>query len=119
MQYILQAALIGLVLYAAGSLLLSLYRVVARWHHNNMQPVRTVHARLVHKEHNVWLNGGNKATWNASSTFRATFQLSATHECLTFSLNEAHYATLGEPGTALLTYQGTRFLGFETEADDV
>ena len=118
MEYVLPAVLGGLLLFALGSVFISLLRVLTRWHHNKRQPVQTLRARLVRKEQHDRLLGGGGRTWSGWSTYSATFELADTRECLSFSVRPALYATLGEPRIAILTYQGTRFLGFGTEADE-
>jgi hypothetical protein len=117
-EYILPAILGGAILYALTSLLLSLFRVMARWNNNNRQPIQARRARMVSKDQQVCLEGGNKGIWRGKSVYCATFELADTRERLTFSVRPALYVDLGEARTAILTNQGTRLLGFAEETDE-
>jgi hypothetical protein len=85
---------------------------IAEWADNNSKPVLSERARVVAKRSetsgNVNTNtGGNVATW-----YYVTFEL-PTRDRKEFSIRGKEYGMLSEGDEGTLTYQGTRYHGFQ------
>lgn len=89
----------------------------ARWKKNNDSPVLTVDAKVTGKRADVSHHHHGAGTdtmqhMSSSTTYFATFEVpSGDRMELVVSANE--YAMLSENDTGKLTFQGTRYLGFE------
>jgi Protein of unknown function (DUF2500) len=85
---------------------------IAEWSRNNSLPVLAEPARVVTKRSqttgNVSTNtGGQVSTW-----YYATFELES-GERREFTINGGAYGQLAEGDEGTLTYQGTRYHGFQ------
>ena len=96
-----------------GVFIVTLVRGVGQWHKNNNSPRLTVPATVVSKRmevshhHNSDTHMTNSSTW-----YYATFQVESGDRMeLTVSGSDYGYLVEGDHGK--LTFQGTRFLGFE------
>ena len=96
-----------------GVIIATLVRNVGQWHKNNKSPRLTVQATVVSKRmevshhHNSDTHMTNSSTW-----YYATFQVESGDRMeLTVSGSDYGYLVEGDHGK--LTFQGTRFLGFE------
>ena len=96
-----------------GVIIVTLVRNVSQWHKNNNSPRLTVQATVVSKRmevshhHNSDTHMTNSSTW-----YYATFQVESGDRMeLTVSGSDYGYLVEGDHGK--LTFQGTRFLGFE------
>lgn len=97
-------------------------RGVYVWLRNNRSPQETVEARVVAKRMKVSGHGGTTTTRNisamntvSSSTYTryfATFELENGRR-LELGVKEHEYGMLAEGDQGRLSYQGTRYLGFE------
>ncbi|WP_312941056.1 DUF2500 domain-containing protein [Oscillibacter sp.] len=87
-----------------------------QWKKNNASPVLTVDASVVAKRSDVSHHhhtGANNAPYTSSSTtYYVTFQV-ASGDRMEFTLQGTEYGMLTEQDTGKLTFQGTRYLGFE------
>lgn len=86
------------------------------WESNNRQPVLSVEARVVGKRqeasghvHHHGHVGGSVSTWH-----HVTFELSS-GERREFTVGGEEYGMLVEDDAGTLTYQGTRYKGFERQ----
>jgi hypothetical protein len=98
------ALMIGLTLFAVNKSLL-------QWQANNSQPVITVEAQVVAKRADV--RGSGSADSGLTRTYYySTFQdkTGVRHE---FRLSGREYGQLAEGDSGFLTYQGTRYHGFQ------
>ena len=92
------------------------------WHKKNRSPRETANARVVTKRTKVSGHGGHTAVTNvsvmnavSSSTYTryfVTFELENGRR-LEFSVKDAEYGMLAEDDRGTLSFQGTRYLGFE------
>ena len=92
------------------------------WVRNNNSPQETADARVVAKRMKVSGHGGHAAVTNvsrmnavSSSTYTnyfVTFELENGRR-LEFSVKDPEYGMLAEGDRGRLSYQGTRYLGFE------
>ena len=85
---------------------------LAQWADNNSKPVLSEPARLVAKREETsgsvnTNSGGSVSTW-----YYATFEV-ASSERLEFSIRGGEYGMLAEGDEGTLTYQGTRYKGFQ------
>lgn len=100
----------------AGGFLYTICKALIQWGRNNASPVETTRAHVVAKRENVshHMNhaGDNRAQSRSSTTYYVTFQLQ-NGERLEFHMKGREYGLLAEGDVGTLTYQGTRYLGFE------
>lgn len=82
-------------------------RGLAQWGHNNASPRLTVEATVVAKRERTWRNQNHHGT-----TYYATFQVES-GDRMELPMRGTDYGMLAEGDRGRLTFQGTRFLGFE------
>lgn len=87
---------------------------LGQWHKNNNSPRLTVSATVVARRTNVTRhsNGDNTGLHHTSTTYYATFQVES-GDRMEFSLEGNEYGLLVEGDRGNLSFQGTRFLGFQ------
>ena len=87
----------------------------AEWNKNNHSPIETVSAKVVTKRMDVRRRGGmhhGNMHRHTSTTYFVTFEMEGGHRMeLKMSGNE--YGMLAEGDGGMLTFQGTRYKGFE------
>lgn len=88
-----------------------------QWKRNNESPILTVDATVVtkrtdvhHYQHNTGMD--NMQDVSSSTTYYATFQV-ASGDRMEFEIRDLEYGMLVENDKGRLTFQGTRYLGFE------
>ena len=97
-----------------------LVRSISRWHRNNESPRLTVDAELVSRRtevstfHHGGHNGTDMCRTSSSTTYYVTFQVDS-GDRMEFSVSGQEYGLLAEGDRGKLTFQGTRYLGFERE----
>ena len=91
---------------------------ISQWHKNNESPVLTVPARIVTKRTAVhqYTNGAgpDTVTNDTSTTYFATFEVES-GDRIEFPVKGTEYGMLAEGDQGRLTFQGTRYLGFERD----
>lgn len=97
-------AVFGLVI---GTIASTLYKNVKTEHKNNASPRLTSEATVVTKRTRVW---GDHSRTN----YYATFQFES-GDRLELEVPSSQFGYLVEGDTGKLTFQGTRFLGFERQ----
>jgi hypothetical protein len=85
---------------------------LALWVRNNRMPVESVPARVVAKRTDTWGSGGLHTRGRVRTLYFATFELK-TGDRLEFELHGRDYGLLVEGDEGMLTYQGTRYQGFQ------
>lgn len=101
-----------------GTFVVTAVRGVSQWHKNNESPELTVEAEVVTKRtdvsyHNHHSAGEHHHTHTTSSTtYYATFQVES-GDRLEFALSGMEYGRLVEGDKGRLTFQGTRYKGFQ------
>ena len=95
-------------------ILTSAIRGLGQWHKNNNSPRLTVPATVVSKRTNVTHHnsGGDAAQYHTSTTYYVTFQVES-GDRMELRLAGNEYGLLVEGDRGKLSFQGTRFLGFE------
>ncbi len=104
-----------------GLIIFTIIRGIGEWNKNNQSPWLTVEASIVakrthvsrHTHHNAGDITGAHGTHMASSTsYYVTFQVES-GDRMELSVKSSEYGMLAEGDSGRLTFQGTRFLGFE------
>lgn len=90
-----------------------------QWNKNNHSPVLTVNAKIVAKRMNVseysHFDSDNSHMHNsASTTYYATFEVES-GDRMEFVIPSSEYGMLAENDVGRLTFQGTRYKGFERD----
>ena len=101
-----------------GMILFTIIRGIGQWNRNNHSPRLTVRATVVSKRGDVSLhhhsggpNGGVGHT-TTSTTYYVTFQVES-GDRMELHVSGSEYGMLVEGDAGDLTFQGTRYLGFE------
>ena len=102
-----------------GCFIVTAVRGIRTWHKNNNSPRLTVHATVVSKRQNTSVHhhhNDNTAMHTSTSTsYYATFQFDS-GDRLELHVSGPDYGLLAEGDTGDLTFQGTRYLGFDRRA---
>jgi hypothetical protein len=99
-------------------IVMTFFKSIKEWSHNNSSPLLTVKAKVVGKRVDTRVSGGMHGTeghMRSTSTFHTyyvTFQVDSGDRMeLTVPENEYGYLIEGDHGD--LSFKGTRFMGFE------
>lgn len=95
-----------------GIILVTIIRQITQWSKNNHSPKLTVSAVVVAKRGQVSRHHSGTGMHRSYTSYYATFQV----ECgdrMELALTGQEYGLLVEGDRGKLTFQGTRFLGFE------
>lgn len=100
-----------------GLIIFTIIRGIGEWNKNNQSPRLTVEASIVakrtHVSRHTHHNAGTHGTHMTSSTsYYVTFQVES-GDRMELSVKSSEYGMLAEGDSGRLTFQGTRFLGFE------
>lgn len=96
-----------------GMILVNMIRGLKEWNSNNHSPRLAVEAQIVSKRTNIHRKSrSNHHGTRTSTTYFATFQFE-TGDRLELQLQGHEYGLLVEGDKGKLTFQGTRYLGFE------
>ena len=103
-------------LFIMGTFVVTAVSGISRWNKNNNSPRLTVEATVVAKRgnttrhHHHGANGHMHHTYN--NTYYATFQF-ASGDRIELQMTGHEFGLIVEGDKGNLTFQGTRFLGFE------
>ena len=91
-----------------------LVKILGQWHNNNQSPRLTVEATVVAKRGHTTHHhdAGNIHHSHSSTTYYVTFQFES-GDRLELHVPHSQFGYLVEGDRGELTFQGTRFLGFE------
>ena len=95
-----------------GTFIVMAVRGVGAWSKNNASPRLTVSAQVVTKRTQVSHHHHQESMSHTSTSYYATFQVES-GDRMEFSVSGAEYGMLAEGDQGSLTFQGTRYLGFE------
>ena len=96
-----------------GIFLVTIIKGIGQWNKNNHSPRLTVPATVVAKRTNVSRHrNGNSHMHHTSTTYYVTFQVES-GDRMELSMTGQEYGMLIEGDRGNLTFQGTRYLGFE------
>ena len=98
----------------AAVIIATAVKSLSQWHTNNNSPRLTVPATVVSKRTNVSHHhtGSVDGQYHTSTTYYATFQVES-GDRMELQLTGNEYGLLVEGDKGKLSFQGTRFLGFE------
>lgn len=100
-----------------GIFIVTAVRGIGTWNKNNHSPRLTVEANVVAKRtsvsHHTHANAGGQGHYISTSTsYYATFQVES-GDRMELHVTGAEYGMLAEGDRGRLTFQGTRYLGFD------
>lgn len=95
-----------------GMFIVTAVRGVMTWNKNNASPRLTVSAQVVTKRTQVSHHHHQDSMSHSSTSYYATFQVES-GDRMEFSVSGPEYGLLAEGDQGTLTFQGTRYLGFE------
>lgn len=103
--------------FVFGTMIVRSVQGAKQWKRNNESPVLTVDATIVTKRTDVHHYSQNAGTDNmhhmsTSTTYYVTFEV-ASGDRLEFKIRDIEYGKLVEKDLGKLTFQGSRYLGFE------
>ncbi len=94
-------------------IVVNLVKSISQWNKNNHSPRLTVDAEVVSKRMDVSHHHHAETHHTSSSTFYyATFQVES-GDRMELSVSGSDYGLLAERDRGRLTFQGTRYIGFE------
>ena len=99
-----------------GAFIFNIVRGIRTWKHNNSQPRLAVDAKVVSKRTNVINHMHNDANnvnnYHTSTSYYATFEVES-GDRMEFHVDGSEYGMLAEGDEGKLSFQGTRYLGFD------
>ncbi|MEG1971955.1 MAG: DUF2500 domain-containing protein [Oscillospiraceae bacterium] len=103
--------------FVFGIIIVTAIKGVGQWKTNNASPVLSVDAKIVTKRtnvhhHNHHTEVDNISHMSSSTTYYLTFEVNS-GDRMEFSVSDQEYGLLAENDTGVLTFQGTRYLGFQ------
>ncbi len=113
--YVILALIIGVILFTA-------IRALYIWNKNNHSPRQTVHAEVFTKrqDFSTFRHNANNGIGHYNTMYVKYFVLFQLDngEKIRLKVKPGEYDLLRERDKGMLTYQGTRYLGFEAQAED-
>ena len=103
-----------LFIIAFIGIFINILRGVKQWNFNNKQPELTVPAKIVskrtetHHQHNY----NNQHMIHTTTSYFVTFEVKS-GDRIEFKIQGHQYGQISEGDNGKLTFQGTRFIGFE------
>ena len=113
---IIPAIIFLVFIFIIGVIVVSAIQGAQQWKRNNDSPVLTVDATVVTKRadvrthHDTGTDNFNHTS--SSTTYYVTFEV-ASGDRMEFKVRDNEYGLLVENDAGKLTFQGTRYLGFE------
>lgn len=100
-----------------GTIIVRFIQEAKQWSKNNASPVLTVEATVVTKRtavhyHQHTTGNHNGHHTSSSTTYYVTFEV-VSGDRIEFRIRDTEYGMLVENDKGKLTFQGTRYLGFE------
>jgi hypothetical protein len=101
-------------LLIASVIVIAIIKGITQWNKNNHSPRLTVQATIVSKRHHTshHHHGTGMHMHHGSTTYYATFQVES-GDRMELLIPSTQFGYLIEGDTGRLSFQGTRFLGFE------
>ncbi|MFA9557492.1 DUF2500 domain-containing protein [Evansella sp. AB-rgal1] len=102
-----------------GLILFQVIRGIGEWSNNNKQPVLTVNAKIVSKRTKIsrhsHASGNGHHHHSTSTTYFVTFEVES-GDRMELRVSGKEYGLLAEGDVGRVTFQGTRYHGFERVA---
>ncbi|MFS0690036.1 DUF2500 domain-containing protein [Sporosarcina sp. 179-K 8C2 HS] len=92
-----------------GGIIFALVKGAGQWSANNSSPRLTVPAQVKTKRTDTWGGSGDSS---AHTSYYVTFQVES-GDRMELKMSGSEYGMLAESDLGLLTFQGTRYLGFD------
>ena len=102
--------IIGLIIFAV-------IKGLSQWNSNNNSPRLTVPSLVVTKRTSTTNSHHSDGHAMSTTHYYVTFQFES-DDRTEFSLSGSQYGMLAERDTGMLTFQGTRYLGFERAGNE-
>lgn len=96
-----------------------IYKIISTWHKNNKSPRLTVPAVVRSRREDTryhTVGTGVNQTHHSETSYLVTFEFEST-DTLELSVGYGEYKSLHEGDCGYLSFQGTRFMGFEKKTD--
>ena len=97
-----------------GTFIVTGVNAIGRWKKNNNSPRLTVPAKVVAKRNHTGVHHHRHGHRTTSSTYYVTFEVDS-GDRMELQTDGGEFGLLVEGDTGKLTFQGTRYLGFERE----
>lgn len=104
-------------LLITGVIIYIIVRRIAQWNYNNNQPVLSVYAKVVSRRTHTSGGGYNPNTnmhTSSHTSYYVTFEVES-GDRMEFLVNGFDYGQLVEGDQGTLTFQGTRYKGFQRQ----
>lgn len=112
-QFSLASILFFIVFFLVlGIIIAVIVKNILSWHKNNNSPRLIVNAEIVTKRMRVSHNGYANEAHVSDTRYYVTFQVES-GDRMELSVSGQEYGMLAEGDRGRLTFQGTRYLGFE------
>ena len=98
-------------IFVFGTIIYFSIRGIHEWYQNNQSPIVTIHALVISKRMNTSVHI-HDMHHHRSTIYYITFEIQS-GERLEFHVNGKEYGIIIEGDVGVLSYQRTRFLGFE------
>lgn len=99
----------GVAIIIFGGIIFIAMKSIGTWNSNNNSPKLTAPAEVVTKRTKT---SGGSGDSSASTWYYATFQVDS-GDRMELAVNGSQYGMLADGDVGMLTFQGTRFSGFE------
>lgn len=113
---LLQLIFVVMFCIASGIIIFTAIHGISTWNKNNHSPRLTVPAKVVAKRMEVDShyhgNSGGMIGMSTDTTYYVTFQVES-GDRMELSVDDSEYGVLVEGDEGKLTFQGSRYLGFE------
>ncbi|QTD43392.1 DUF2500 domain-containing protein [Sporosarcina sp. Te-1] len=100
-------------IFVIGMFIFTIFKGIGTWSSNNNSPKLSVPAQVVAKRTHTWGGSGDSS---ARTSYYATFQVES-GDRMELQLSGTETGMLAEGDIGILTFQGTRYLGFERKLD--
>lgn len=104
-----------------GVFIYNLFMNIRQWHKNSQSPRLSVDATVVtkrsHTSHNHHHHNGHMHTTSSTSYYYVTFQVQS-GDRMELKVKSYDYGMMVEGDFGVLTFQGTRYLGFERKYNE-
>lgn len=103
-----------------GGILISVFKGIGQWHKNEQSPKLSVRAMVkakrtdISRSANVHHHNEQHHSSSTHTSYFVTFEFESGDRS-EFHVSGKEYGLLSENDTGMLSFQGTRFLGFERE----
>ena len=105
-----------LFMFVFGFIIFTMFNNIKQWNKNNNSPRLTVYATVIAKRNDVHHHhhGTNNMHSTTSTSYYVTFQVDS-GDRMELHMTGTEYGMLAEGDTGYLSFQGTRFLGFDRQ----